>query len=344
MKEVILAPRKIDKQLLEYALGRGIRSLYCEPDSLPRELRKHFKIYYESGSADVRIVQNLDEISTGCAFKIHVKDLDDADHVVAAAKAGAKTLIVETGDWRIIPLENLIADLAPLGARIITPASDIGEVETLLGVLERGVDGVIIELESPGDIDIVLEMVNAPSMVELVEADVIDVVGVGLGERACIDTVSILSLGEGMLIGNTSSLLALVHNECLGSSFTSPRPFRVNAGAIHSYILMPNGSTKYLSELKSGDRVLVVSKEGARVTAIGRVKIERRPLKLIRLKAGSIEGSITLQDAETIALIQPNGSPTSVTSIKRGDKVLVHIPEYKARHFGKSVNEFIIEK
>ncbi|MCS7132874.1 MAG: 3-dehydroquinate synthase II, partial [Aigarchaeota archaeon] len=122
------------------------------------------------------------------------------------------------------------------------------------------------------------------------------------------------------------------------------RPFRVNAGAIHSYILMPNGSTKYLSEVRSGDRVLVASRDGARATAVGRVKIERRPLKLIRLKAGSIEGSITLQDAETIALLQPDGSPIPVTSIKPGDRILAHIPEHKARHFGRSVDEFIIEK
>ncbi|MCD6536602.1 MAG: 3-dehydroquinate synthase [Thaumarchaeota archaeon] len=344
MKEIILAPKKIDKHLLEYALGKGIRSLYCDPDAVPTELRKHFKVYFESDSADVKIVRGLEEVSGECALRIPVKGPDDVDRMVAAAKAGARNLIVETGDWKIIPLENLIADLAPLGARIMASAADLSEVETLLGVLERGVDGVIVEVESPRDIDLIWELVNAPSKVELVEGEVIDVEEVGLGERACIDTVSILNFGEGMLVGNTSSLLALVHNECMGSSFTSPRPFRVNAGAIHSYILMPNGSTRYLSELRSGDRVLVVSRDKARVAAIGRVKIERRPLKLIRVKAGSVEGSITVQDAETIALLQPDGTPIPVTSIKSGDKVLVHVSEYKARHFGKAVDEFIIEK
>lgn len=339
-----MAPGKIDRWLLEYALGRGIKSLYCDPDTIPRELRRHFKVYHEGGSADVRVAREFDQISGECAFRIKVNDPGDVDRIVAAARAGAKTLIVETGDWKIIPLENIIADLAPLGARILAPASDLSELETLLGVLERGVDGVIVRVGSPGDIDLVWELVNAPRRVELVEAEVTDVMGVGLGERACIDTVSILSFGEGMLVGNTSSLLALVHNECMGSSFTSPRPFRVNAGAIHSYILMPNGSTKYLSEVRSGDRVLVASRDGARATAVGRVKIERRPLKLIRLKAGSIEGSITLQDAETIALLQPDGSPIPVTSIKPGDRILAHIPEHKARHFGRSVDEFIIEK
>ena len=344
MKEIILAPKKIDKHVLEYALAKGIRSLYCDPDAIPRELRKHFKVYYEGGSADVKVVRGLEEASGECALRISVRDPDDVDRIVAAAKAGVRNLIVETGDWKIIPLENLIADLAPLGAKIMAPASDLSEVETLLGVLERGVDGVIVEVENTRDIELVWELVNAPSRVELAEAEVTDVDEVGLGERACIDTVSILNFGEGMLVGNTSSLLVLVHNECMGSSFTSPRPFRVNAGAVHSYILMPNKSTRYLSELRSGDRVLVVSKEGARVAAIGRVKIERRPLKLIRVKAGSAEGSITVQDAETIALLQPDGTPIPVTSIKPGDKVLAHVSEHKARHFGRAVDEFIIEK
>jgi 3-dehydroquinate synthase II len=51
-----------------------------------------------------------------------------------------------------------------------------------------------------------------------------------------------------------------------------------------------------------------------------------------------------VQKAETIRLIRPDGSPVSVTDIKVGDEVLVHLTESKARHFGGEVDEFILER
>lgn len=65
--------------------------------------------------------------------------------------------------------------------------------------------------------------------------------------------------------------LALVHAETVESGFVPPRPFRVNAGPVHSYVLMADESTKYLSELKAGDVVLGVARDGTtRPATIGR--------------------------------------------------------------------------
>ena len=66
---------------------------------------------------------------------------------------------------------------------------------------------------------------------------------VGMGERACVDTASMLKQGEGLLVGNQANFMFLLHNESAGSGFTSPRPFRVNAGAIQCYTLLPNCHT-----------------------------------------------------------------------------------------------------
>lgn len=343
MKEIILALEKLDEKIIEHALGKGLRSFYCNPEAAPKKFRKLMRIYFENGSADVKVIDEVSDVDKENALRIKVKNPEDLDRTLAAAKSGAKTLLIDAEDWKIIPLENLIAELKPFGVKIIV-FSELSEVETLLGVLEHGVDGVIVKLDKAADIDLVSDLVNAPRRIELAAAEVIDVKNIGLGERACIDTTSILNLGEGILIGNTSALFALVHNESLGSKFTSPRPFRVNAGAVHSYIFMPDKTTRYLSELKAGDRVLIVSKNKARVAAIGRIKIERRPLKIIKVKVGPIEGSVTLQDAETITLLRSDGSPISVTSINPGDRILVHVAESKARHFGKAVEEFIIER
>lgn len=50
-----------------------------------------------------------------------------------------------------------------------------------------------------------------------------------------------------------------------------------------------------------------------------------------------------LQNAETIRLVNEKGKPVSVSELKEGDKVLVHVEE-AARHFGMAIKEAIIEK
>jgi 3-dehydroquinate synthase II len=53
---------------------------------------------------------------------------------------------------------------------------------------------------------------------------------------------------------------------------------------------------------------------------------------------------VVLQNAETVRLVQPDGSLLAVTAAKPGDRILVHIAEAAARHFGTAVDEFILER
>jgi len=57
---------------------------------------------------------------------------------------------------------------------------------------------------------------------------------VGLGDRVCIDTCSTMAPGEGMLVGNSSQALFLVHAESMENPFVNPRAFRVKAGPVHA--------------------------------------------------------------------------------------------------------------
>ncbi|MDH3855922.1 MAG: 3-dehydroquinate synthase II, partial [Nitrosopumilus sp.] len=169
---------------------------------------------------------------------------------------------------------------------------------------------------------------------------------VGDGERVCVDTASMLHKGEGMLIGSRSNFLFLVHNESVGSSFTSPRPFRVNAGAVHCYTLSPDGTTNYLSEVETGSEVLILNSKGkARRVTVGRSKIERRPMLMIKATVDGEIGGIIAQDAETIRFVKSNGQLVSVTHLKKGDTVMVHAKPATGRHFGMEVSdEYILEK
>ena len=66
------------------------------------------------------------------------------------------------------------------------------------------------------------------------------------------------------------------------SEYVASRPFRVNAGPVHAYVMTPGNKTKYLSELETGDEVLTVDQEGTtKIAIVGRVKIEKRPLMLV---------------------------------------------------------------
>ena len=67
-----------------------------------------------------------------------------------------------------------------------------------------------------------------------------------MGDRVCVDTCTVMGTGEGCLVGNSSQALFLVHAESIENPYVSPRPFRVNAGPVHAYIMAPGGKTRYL--------------------------------------------------------------------------------------------------
>jgi len=165
-----------------------------------------------------------------------------------------------------------------------------------------------------------------------------------MGDRVCIDTCTSMMPGQGMLVGNSSSALFLIHSESVSNPYVAPRPFRVNAGAVHAYIRVPEGKTRYLSELTAGDPVLIVDFQGkTTVATVGRIKIEKRPMMLIQARAGERMISTIVQNAETIRLTDPEGHPVSVVRLAPGDKVRVAV-ETCARHFGYKIEETITER
>ncbi|MDD1689725.1 MAG: 3-dehydroquinate synthase II [Methanoregula sp.] len=260
----------------------------------------------------------------------------------AAAQAGKhKPVIVTTSDWTVIPLENLVAQ----SDRIIARVRDQKEAELALNVLEKGTYGILLKTDSPAVVKSVAGLIKAGTgKVGLVPFTVTKIHPVGMGDRVCVDTCSMLSDGEGMLMGNTSSAMLLVHAETLENPYVAPRPFRVNAGAVHAYILLPDGKTAYLADLAIGGQVLVSDAKGTAHSAIiGRTKIERRPLLLVEAAAAKSKVSLILQNAETIRLVGEDGSAISVVHLKVGDKIMGSILE-GGRHFGMAVKETIREK
>lgn len=274
-----------------------------------------------------------------------VKSNKDVGEIKTISEKGANFVIIDVEDWKIIPLENIIATLQGTDTEIFALAKSIEEVETLFTVLELGVDGIIIESDDEDEVSKIQHIIRKFAF-NITTAKILEIKDIGIGERVCIDTVSMLCEGEGMLIGNKSNFLFLVHNESVGSSFTSPRPFRVNAGAVHSYTITPDGTTKYLSELESGSQILIVNARGmARIVSVGRAKIESRPLRLFKAICGSEIGAIIVQNAETIRFLDKNHKILPVTHTKIGDEIMVFSKRPSGRHFGMEIpDEYILEK
>ena len=326
---------------------KGITILNVNPKEV---LGKGFRTLYESEDADMVICKTVEDLknlkSSGKSVGYLKKVLSNADveEIERASQAGADFVIVDAPDWKIIPLENIIAKLYKSNTKVFAIAKSLSEITTMFAVLELGVDGVILSTDNEDEIEMAkqhLQITKFPMKV----AKIVQVKDVGTGERVCVDTTSMMSLGEGILVGSKSNFMLLVHNESVGSSFTSPRPFRVNAGAVYCYTIVPDGKTRYLSELESGSEVWIVNKEGlARKATVGRSKIETRPLRMLRAEIEGEAGTVILQNAETIRLVATDGKPVSVTEVKVGDEVLGYGKSAAGRHFGIEVDEYIIEK
>ena len=264
---------------------------------------------------------------------------NDEEAIRDSLRAGRQVVLAR--GWEIIPVENLLAQCD----NVVAEAGSLEEAVLASGILQRGVQGIVVLPEAIGDLkDIVARCKISREHEELEEAVITRVEPAGLGHRVCIDTMSILHRGQGMLVGNSSAFTFLVHAETEHNEYVASRPFRVNAGAVHAYIRLPGDTTTYLSEVTSGTQMLVVDYTGATTLATaGRVKIEVRPMLLVEAKIGDKTGAVFLQNAETIRLTAPDGTPVSVVELKAGDKVLCRTDE-AGRHFGMRIKEDIQEK
>ncbi len=280
----------------------------------------------------------LEEMGDIPTFIIRRKE--DERKVIASA---GERLLLEFPEQKIIPLENLIAELKGK-TEILVKVRSAKEVKRVMKTLELGTDGIVLETDDIKELQKTVKTMIPENMLKLEEAEVVTVKEIGMGARACIDTCDIMAEGEGMMVGNSSQGMILVQAEVVRNPFVAPRPFRVNAGAISLYLLSPDNKTRYLEEIEAGDEVLIVNREGkTRVSNVVRSKIELRPLILIEAEIEGKTAKAVLQNAETIRVVTPKGS-RAVTELKPRNKVIAHF-ELGGRHFGTLVkDEEVIEK
>jgi 3-dehydroquinate synthase II len=327
MKKIIFKAIPYDKKLLTIALESGVDAILVEKEQ-------------------AKAVQELSKVAVVTPDDMPVVELTkkaDEETAVSRIKAGENVVLAK--GWEIIPVENILAQVDSLALE----CEDLDRAVLAAGVLERGADTIVVLPEGATDLkQIVAELKLSQGKMGLQTATVTEIESAGLGHRVCVDTISMLKKGQGMLIGNSSAFSFLVHAETESNPYVAARPFRVNAGAVHAYAQMPGDKTTYLEELAAGTDVLIVGADGSTSLAtVGRVKVEVRPMLLIKAetktKDGIKSGQVFLQNAETIRVVSDKGEPVSVVTLKPGDKIMVKTDE-AGRHFGMRIKEEIVEE
>ena len=330
MKEVWVKADPWKKELVTTALESGADAVLVSGDKVAK-VRELGLIKTVSDEGDLKWGEDV--------VGVDIQSAEDEEEIVKLSRQ--KKVVVRTRDWSIIPLENLVAR----ASNIFVEVDDLEGARTAAGILERGVDGIIINHRNPARVrEIINEIKSGQQVLTLERLKINSIRPLGMGDRVCVDTCTMMGAGEGILVGNSSQALFLVQAESIENPYVAPRPFRVNAGPVHAYVLVPGGKTRYLSELKAGDEVLRVNSTGHGTSlVVGRVKIERRPLLLIEAAAPNGPVTTILQKAETIRLVRSDGEAASVVRLRPGDEVLGFVEE-AGRHFGHKVKETITEK
>jgi 3-dehydroquinate synthase II len=322
---------------------RGFASQYCDV------IVEGNKATFLAGKETLNVISLSNESVLGNlknkVLRICISDKETENLIVKAAQTGASYLIISCANWRVIPLENLIARIKGK-SKLIAEVTNAEEAKIAVETLELGTDGVLLKTSDLDEILKTAAIVKPEALkLEMTVAKIVSTKPISNGARVCVDTCELMAQGEGMLMGSQSAGLFLVEAEVHENPYVASRPFRVNAGPLSMYTLGSLQNTRYLSEFKAGDEVIIVNREGkTRKTNVGRIKIEIRSLILVEAQ---VEGKLIktiLQNAETIRLVTPKGSKP-VTELKPDDEVIVHLAAKGGRHFGISVpEETVIEK
>lgn len=257
-------------------------------------------------------------------------------------------LVMSFKDPTNIPLELVIASLQSTDTVLVKEiaVNDLEDAIVTLGVMEVGAEGILFTPKSHQVMDRFLEKWSASlhTNISLTVATVKRALPIGMGYRSCIDVATLFTPTEGMLVGSTSQGGIFCCPEVFHLPYMELRPFRVNAGAIHSYVFNMDNRTDYMSELRAGSPIMIVDANGkSRRAYVGRMKTEVRPLRLIEVEfKDKTVANILMQDDWHVRVYSSAVTPLNITELKPGDEVLAHQTD-PGRHVGIKVSENIIE-
>ncbi|MCH9657358.1 3-dehydroquinate synthase II, partial [archaeon] len=203
-RELIISPKVPQAQLSKFISqleDEGIKTVYLDPKKTGKGKTK-IQTIFPSSTANYVVLEKEAAKPKGkkVGRKFQILSNSDIENVLNISKKGLDFVIIEVKDWKIIPLENIIAKLHKIHTKIFAIAKTPEEARKMFSILEVGVDGVIFSASSINEVREVMIYLGTKSF-DMKPAKITEIKEVGDGERVCVDTASMLHKGEGMLIG-----------------------------------------------------------------------------------------------------------------------------------------------
>ena len=149
MKKFYVDVRRFDKKIVTTAIESGSDALLANNSDIAA-IKKLSVINVIAPKGDIVLGKDL--------LEIEINNRDEETKAMALAKK--RKLIVKIKNWKIIPLEDLVASHPD---NIFTYVKDSKEAKIALTVLEKGVAGIVLNTTSLNEIKKVAKVVKESS-------------------------------------------------------------------------------------------------------------------------------------------------------------------------------------
>jgi len=146
VKKVWIDCRPWSKKKVLTALENGADAVIV-PAGRSKEVKELGRLMTIGPDGDLRLGKDVVEIE--------IREQADEDKILSLGKE--KTVIVSGRDWKIIPLENIISR----SGRVFAAVKDLPSARTALGILEKGVDGVVVKSSDLSQIKKIIKLVKS---------------------------------------------------------------------------------------------------------------------------------------------------------------------------------------
>ena len=132
-RELIISPKVNQAQLTKFLPQleeEGIKTVYLDPKKLGKKKTK-LRTISKSNSSDYVVLEKEGANKPKgkkIGIKFEVLSNSDIEDVLSISKKGLDFVIIEVKDWKIIPLENIIAKLHKIHTKIFAIARTPEEV------------------------------------------------------------------------------------------------------------------------------------------------------------------------------------------------------------------------
>ena len=138
-KQLIVQPKVGKNQFTKFVNqleNEGVTMIYADPNSISNKKSKIQTVYSSTNAKYVVLdkakTSKIKGKKIGRRFK--VLSNKDIDNIFESAKKGLDFVIIEVKDWKIIPLENIIAKLHKIHTEIFTVARNSKEVRKMFSM------------------------------------------------------------------------------------------------------------------------------------------------------------------------------------------------------------------